>query len=334
MKAKTLRLKLRELLKQELETIGIEQMAKTADVVPNTLKHLLYDDAGSINRRALEHLLDHYDSLSVESIFELVDEPFWQAFLDAGNFTIGLHSAKGNALKLDLQATDMIERCVQNYAESCTPERKPLPRLTKSLLESENIVVIGSPVSNALANDILSEFFTAEATKYNGSRPQLQFSFPPGHPTHKGRHGPFVVTAAQESDRGIRCVYEGATYLARCPWVANEDFQPKAISNGVDAGFVFVVNRNGKNGRSVKTILLAGMTGIGTRGVAERLVKDFRDLEPRPGAPYTLGLPEVKYKKPADDLSWELDGFDWIFLEGGRRKVRSVMRPMHRTATP
>src|SRR5690242_8641831 len=94
---KLLRLNLRKLLSDKS---ALTEEAEAVELNQNTFKRLLWDDSGSINRSALERLIDRHPEWTVTDLFELVSSNFWRPFLPFDNFTfiIERESSKGPSM--------------------------------------------------------------------------------------------------------------------------------------------------------------------------------------------------------------------------------------------
>jgi hypothetical protein len=87
--------------------------------------------------------------------------------------------------------------------------------------------------------------------------------------------------------------------------------------SGKDCGLVLVANNPFDGNKSVKLIVLAGYSGIGTVAAAAALVRNFRVLEPTSDDDCVYGVVEAKYSKNANSDNRRYSEFFWRYRHGG-----------------
>jgi hypothetical protein len=275
---------------------------------------------------------------AVSDVFEFVPDSFWRPFRREDSFTFVIErdsrsdAEEGLAQRPLLQIHDHraiahIRNEIAQYVPTCRHRINDEHETEESVLErlrSSNCIVVGSPLSNHYTEIVLCACFGAQPfsrSAANRAKVPLRFVFPQSQAPKllRGKNSTLIELVSGSGRGGIYLRHEDDSVRAESNWQAQEDFFKEKIDAGRDAGFVIVMNRPLGTTKDVKTIVLGGITSIGTAAAAEAVMYDFRDLEPLNDTQVVIGILEAKYQKPRQSFEWRVKGWTWKYLSGGRR---------------
>lgn len=323
---RVLKTRLKELLpREDQESIGFT--AESIGIAPNTLRTMLRDDWDQLARDSIERVCDRY-GFGIGDLFELVAEEFWSPFDEATEYTIIRGTAKSKESDLrDESAATMVALFLKSSYQSLVRHNKEYSGNETELVDfvkEHNCLIVGSPRSNQATEVILSKHFGARPfTPEDRAKIPVKFVFPRGEEITKKNTTaePWSARAGNGSGCGLIDNKTGEL-IVEADWLPRNEYLSKTIRKARDCGLVLVVNKPFGTTKKVKTILIAGFSGIGTEGAARALVRDFRDLEPLPGNRHVLGVLEATYKKTIPNQDNRiLERVRWKFLSGGRKKI-------------
>lgn len=318
-----IRLKLGDILKGE----SVNSVARRIGVHPATLSRILEDDSAKWNRRVIETLCDEFSlgQAGIGEIFEFVKDQFWEPFVSAKEYVFirGSESDKSDTRRIEVRdqaaiatITDYLRTTV---AECEAREGSPPKQSLIGFLREHNSIVVGSLISNPYTELIVSALFGAKPdSSGKKERDKIPFAFV-FRPEQEIRQKSTLIEPFERFKKSGIYLKQREIFV-ETDWWDRESFYSRQIRRGHDAGFVLVVNKPFNSSHSVKLIVFGGFSGVGTKGMAEALIYHFRDLEPRPAAPYVLGIAQVIYKKTSGhEDNREVIDFHWKYLAGGRR---------------
>jgi hypothetical protein len=188
---------------------------------------------------------------------------------------------------------------------------------------NHNCIVVGSPRSNGVTEVITSLHFGAEPyddSPNNRLKVPFRFVFPAGMSLVSA-----VVEPSQSEKRATSpgiCNRDATQLIAKTDWWPADEYLRKTIRRGHDCALVLIIPRPFGTKRDVKTIVVAGISGVGTESAVGALVRDFRDLTPLNEARHAIGVLQAFYQKPSRGTDYrQPQGYRWKYLEGGRRRL-------------
>jgi len=295
-------------------------------VAPNTLRTLLRDDWDQLSREVIERICDRFN-LQIDQLFELSPSTFWDSFEAANDYHILTGPTRpdetGQYQGRDARARTVITSYLLNHFPGIAGRIRydlTSPSDLTDYLRHHNCLVVGSPRSNAITEFVVATHFGAvpfDSTLSNRQLIPFRFRFATDRT---------IDSAMVEPDRtgstAIGISNRAGQVIARADWLPFDDYLRRTLKSARDCGLVMVINKPFNATKDVKTIVVAGFSGIGTEGAALALVRDFRDLTPLESSRHTLGVVEVAYQKPVPGSDERIvTGFKWRHLEGGRKKV-------------
>jgi len=324
---------MKELLEERRPGTGNAELAKELQVSEATIRHYLEDRWTSVDRGILERFADLV-KCEIGEIFETHPSPFWEAFSEPGSschYFRGRHRAQSGVpgMYLDDQAlrlvSELIKDCAPHtnvyYGQAETPEQF----LTHA---EDNMVVVGSPKSSLTSEYALCRIFDVETFCPDAaSPPPFQFVW---HPAMKVGKSSFGRMATQSDSRcGIWLRDEGV--LVTADYIPNlQEFTDKRIKDGRDCAVVVVMNHRTQSGKVRKLVVLSGLTKVGTEAAAQRLVSDFRELEPRNNESYVWGVVEAIFQKEKGRENQKIVHTDWRYRSEGRMPIGFKPTPIQK----
>ena len=304
------------------------------------MRHYLEDRWTSVDRGLLERFADLV-KCEVAEIFETRPSPFWEAFSEPGSSCHYIPAGGNNAAKEGGRAIytdDHALRLVSELVKDCAPKtvvffgEAETAEQFRSLAE-DNVVVVGSPKSNRASEYALCKIFGLEAFSPNAATPPpFHFVWHPSMKVEKSTFG--SVSSQPKGPCGIWLHEKRATVVADYnPDL--EKFTNSRITNGRDCAVVVVMNhRTTSTGVLKKLVVLAGFTKVGTAAAAERLVADFRELEPRNDEPFVWGIVEAVFQKEKGRQDQKIIHTGWRYRSGGRTPINFKPASIHRRGGP
>jgi DNA-binding Xre family transcriptional regulator len=157
------------------------------------------------------------------------------------------------------------------------------------LMKSQNVVIVGSPKVNPVAEEALCALYRS-GVRAKGGRvggPNLRLA---------------EDKKLQESILGVDGFAQtGVADLKKNKVIVNSEFRGGGVES-IDAGIVFVAYRPLGTTEDVTTIVVAGISGCGTYGAMKSLIDEPPDTDAmKPGAIVERAV-ETVYAKPTDSL--------------------------------
>jgi DNA-binding Xre family transcriptional regulator len=324
---RVLTIKLAAPLRAQLREHPKSELAKKIGVSPQKLSAMIDDEWEYITRDAIERAAD-YLKLTATDLFEFVPAEFWKPIEQAKRCTflrgsVGVKRTEHefHVPRYDDEATSAIKNFLRDslpdidegvIADHLEDEVELVKRA-----ERENCIVIGSPKSNAASEILISRFFGAkpfDSSTDNRRKIPFGFCWPDNDPITSRSSLACSALARRESKGRPGIALQGAHITVDYRTPAN--FHSWQTKKGTDCGIVFVANKPFGTKKSVKLIVLAGFSGIGTLAAAKALIQDFRYLEQLGGEPYVFGIVEGRYTKIANTNVRKLRDFSWKISEG------------------
>jgi DNA-binding Xre family transcriptional regulator len=348
MNSRILQVKFSHYLNSELTTKrsrSREELAKKIGISPQKLVAMIEDKWAYVTRDTIERTAD-YLNLSVTEVFEFVPVEFWKQIEASGcTFLRGsgqtAESTGIHIVQADDDATNEITTFLRgvipgfSFADDYGDEAKLMERVTR-----ENCIVIGSPKSNNATEILLSRFFDAkpfDPSEKNRFKIPFGFCWPESNAIVQHSSLTCSAIARKRTNHQTGIAVKGGVYV-EADALPFDEFRAKSIDEGKDCGLVFVANKPFGTNLDVKLIILAGFSGIGTRGAARALVRDFRKLEPNPGDDCVYGVVQCMYSKPPNGVQRTLTDFKWRYRKNGssplkaKIKLATAKRKDHRDA--
>jgi len=294
---------------------------------------MLNDEWDYITKDAIERTADYF-KLRVTDVFAFVPVDFWRP-IEADSCVFvrgsGLGTAKRRGLVIpwyDDEANRLIKRFIRkglgdDRVPSIADHSDDEDEL-RSRLANENCIVIGGPRTNRATELLLSRHFGAEPFRpLEANRRKIPFGFcwSENDPVAKSSSLTCSKSAREESKNQPGIAVKGghvrADFLPQ-----EEEYRRWSTEDGRDCGLVFVSNNQREGVGTVKLIILAGFTGVGTLGAAKALIEDFRYLEPLPGDDCVFGIVEVIFSKKANTTDRQLKDVRWKFRQGGHSPLK------------
>ena len=320
----------------EDERRNIATTAESIDIAPNTLRKLLTDSWDQVGRSTLERVCDRFN-ISLDQLFEFKDDTFWMPFAGAEGCALVRGPGEGKSERRFLDPFDGIARgLISAFLQSTiAPQIRPFVLDVSSegqvidAVKNHNCIIAGSPKTNPATEVVISRLFGVPPYRADArQRRQIpfRFVFAKQNSVQSSLAEPWSSTRGRTSGVGI--YQESATdMLVEIDWWPYADYMKRTIRRGHDGAIVVVINKPFKTSKNVKTILVAGLSGVGTEAAARAVLRDYRDLEPAsPGV--CVGVLEATYNKltPGRDER-RLVGYRWKFLQGSRSHVASLEGP-------
>jgi DNA-binding Xre family transcriptional regulator len=316
------------LLKKEIRAQGKTNFAKAINVHLSTINALLDDQWQRIERDTLERLCDHLHC-PIDSLINLEPDNFWSQVLTQNSCHIlrGVVEEESTSGRLKAPLEEQAKANVADFLQ------RNLPGISMGFIEpleseaqivehirNNNTVVIGSHRSNRFCEVAVTQHFGARSFD-SSSRNRLRLPFWLVKPAKKysscfvethpiGSEGPFGVYSS-EHNRIVGPVdyWPIDTYLGM------------RVDDGHDAAIVLVVNRPFGTRKDVKLVVLAGVGRLGTLAATHALIRDYRDLEPRPEDAEVVAILDASYRKQPFGDDRTLVDFDWTYRRGGRNPI-------------
>lgn len=320
---RTLRTRMSSILEREGLAGKVRFAADTIGVAENTLRALIRDDWDQLSRETIERICDRF-AIQIDDLFELAPVNFWQPFLDADEIPILTEGTTAfRTFDEGLRVVDSLQRLLPAVRFVTAPIAAD-PRQVLEDVGRRSCIVTGSPRSNRATEVILSDHFDAEPFNpdpTNRAKIPFRFVFPDGEQVTKNY-------STAEPFRGSRSrsglgIWDSRRrhFIVEVDWWSREEYLQRVIESGHDGAIVMVI-RHGSGSTETRTIVVAGFSAVGTVGAMKALLRDFRDLEPVPGARHVLGVVDVTFQKLRPDQDERLIlGYRWKHLEGGRKRI-------------
>jgi len=318
----------RQRLLREIEAAGGKaRFARALGLHLTTLNSLLNDTWERVERDTIERLADHLNC-DLNDLFSLQADRFWQPFIDASSYRIVRGVVRKNGVKIPLEEqakTSVINffqghlsRLSGGFAEALENEDEIV-----EYAQNNNCVVIGTHHSNPACEILVSRHFQA---KPFDSRPENRHKIPFRLIKLDYRRRSAFIESPQPSTSKSKSglgVYSEALgrLIVEVDRLPEKDYLNAKIRKGHDAAIVLVINKPLSSPKNVKLIVLAGFSRIGTLAAAQALAQDYRDLEPIEPQTYSIGVIDATFDKSTEGDNRELVGYNWVFLEGGRRTI-------------
>lgn len=327
MEARVLRIK-RQMLEAGIRKArGKARFARAIGVHATTLNGLLGDTWDRIERDTIEQLCAYLDC-RLEELFTIGPSQFWQPLRDAKSYRVLRGVLQSHDVKTPLE--ENAKTSIINSVHAHCPGIKGgfAPALTNqktilALARKHNCIVIGANSANASCEVLISRFFGAtpfDRDPENRSRIPFRIVRP----------GPDLKSAFIESPRpglgtrtGYGIISEATDQLiVETDWLSEDSYLAAELNKGHDAGLVLVANKPFETVKKIKFMLIAGFSSAGTLAAAQAVARDYKELEPLAPGGYTIGIVDAIVDKAAGAENRELRKFSWVYLEGGRRRVR------------
>ncbi len=332
MKTRNLVFKTPPVLLQFIQQHGLNFTAASIGISRGALDKALSSSWDSLNRSVIEKICDRFD-LDVSDLLKLEPIDFWTPFAESKQCvfvaeTISMETPPFADLEsvnlYDQQTTSEIRAFlssafgVSNFSafSDITNEGRVI-----NTIKRHNCVVIGSPRSNPATEIILSRYYGArpfDSSEGNRRRVPFAFVWPPNDERGKGSA---LSIAPADNSRGLGILHKKDGHLiVKVDWIPKHDFSAKIIRNAKDCALIFIIDKPFKTKEIVRTIVLAGYSGIGTLAAAKALIRDFRKLQPIEEG-RSVGVVEIRYRKTreAEDHR-EIEKYYWKLIRGERTR--------------
>lgn len=318
-----IRSRLREYLSRD-ELMHLRRTAASIGIAENTLRALLRDDWSALSRGVIERVCDRF-RLQITDLFEFVGSTFFESFGRTQRCVL-LRSGGPSHAHYDAQARSIltafisasVDPGIDFFIKDSTDESEIL-----RMVRSENCIIAGSPRTNAATEIVLAGLFGAVPfTPTASERAKIPFKFvlPQNNDVRSTLVEPWRANRGTTSGVGL-CEKSCDRMFIEVDWLPVNEFMTRTIQKARDVAIVAVIDRPFGATNNVKTVVLAGLTGIGTEAAAQAICRDFKDLEPAAGG-FSIGVVEAIYNKPIPNSSQRnLVSYGWKYLRGGRRDI-------------
>jgi hypothetical protein len=317
-------------LRRELKSRGLSiTKARLGSFINCTFK--------TISRPEIEALINWCHRRGDHFFVERAQPDVWETFRTGSPITVFLGmTEKGLKLQDDIEVLKrLLERIVASDAH---PEQFGVrdQAVVLSAMKERNCIFIGSPRFNP-ATDIALTALAAAKVFGPSSRHLLPVRFanstwrtvfdryasvePPRPPAQAGLW-------VQASDR--------STQFLRIPWLPREDYSARRVF-AFDAGLLVVARKPLKTSAHVTTIIVAGMTALATKAMAEDLQAgqvDFDDIALPVGRAATR-IAVIPYRKPAmQEFGEPTKGREWLSIDRAIERWDELLRLRSRARVP
>lgn len=303
------------------ELTSLNRVAKKVGVAANTLRGLVNDNWDQLSRETIERVCDYFACGPAE-LFQLTPARFWEPVALVGECHVLKYT---DEQQRDRQA-DLTALALESFLLGRFPTvrvRTSAPRLVSDVphyLSNHNCFVLGSPRLNAATEVALCRAFGVQPFKSiaNSSQgPRFQFIV-------RSNARPVKSTLILHRPEGRRYGFGFGIWDTEKQQLVASTSTPSGRSTqsgeGRDAAMVLISNHSRADGQVVKTVVLAGCSSVGTEAALRAVMRDFRDLEPVPGARFVFGILEATYNvetRPIQQSS--LTSYRWRYLQGSRK---------------
>jgi hypothetical protein len=309
----------------------IVQKAREAGIAPNTLRAVVKDTWTQLSRTTLERIADAFQLSDATELFEFEPCDFWNCFADDSEYYLVRNDQ--DYVVNDNRARQEITTFLQRQFPSVRPARRPVPENideVAALVQSSNLIIVGSVRSNQAMDAIISFAFGAKmgsTLKTNRARVPFRFVFPRHIRLKSAAVESYSPKRGHGSGVGIVDGRSGK-FVVEADWRSRHDYEESQIERGKDCALLLILQ--GTSSLPRKTIVLAGLSSIGTQAAARALIHDFRELEPADPRSPVIAILEATYRKPARGERVLL-GYHWKLIQGSKRALNPAERP---TVTP
>jgi len=292
---------------------NLGELARKTGLARNTLRALARDDWEQLSRDVIERICDA-QGLGLTQLLSLEPCDFWSSFVRSKTAYL-LWGPRPTPVN-EYHTRDAAARAsVSAYLnDQLAVSVRPADGLVDSeailrLVRTQNCIVVGSPRSNPVTAVVLHACF-----RHLGQSPPVKFMFT----SDRFVDGPLSYDGQDKA--GI--VDSDGVAVVNATWLPPATYRSRAAKGLIDAAMVAVFRQPLATDLDVRTIVVAGHSGIGTEVAANALLKEFRDLNPTSASMYSLGVLEVRYQKPYRNTEDRVpSGYRWRILQGGRRAI-------------
>lgn len=325
-----LRTRLQEHLSED-ELLHLTRTSRSIGIAENTLRKLLRDDWTQVGRSTIELVCDRFD-ISPSQLFEFVPDRFWESFIERRRCLLIRTPAQSGKTGDSYDPYDVTARAkLSDFLKSVVHrdiKTDPVDLSTDAeilkAVRSENCFIAGSPRTNRATEVVLSRLFEIPprtATASERERLPFRFVFAREKEVQSSLAEPWRKGRGAKSGVGL-CNQDGASMFIEVDWRPFKEYMKGTYSRGRDCAMVAIINRPFGTDRNVKTIVVSGLSGVGTEAAASAVIRDFRDLEPVEETGAAFGVIEALYSKITPNTNARKSiGFNWKHLQGTRRPI-------------
>ncbi|MDW7680764.1 MAG: helix-turn-helix transcriptional regulator [bacterium] len=304
--------KVRELYHASNQQSFVE-IAKRIGVSRTTLYSLFNDDWKQIQRETIEKVCDFFHC-DVSELFEIQEEPFWTSVKTVGEVcfifggTLAGKEEKSYIGQWDIKVmhsfTEHLNRMsgkqrINIFSKTSLEFGKDLQTIIE-FIKTHNTIIIGSPKANRITELVLAKLYGAEPfNPSSDNREKIPYRFV--RPQEWGESKLESAVTEISANGKLRGIFSQKSKQVIAFSEYFDDFFNRRIEHGRDCGLLVVVNRPFGTTVDVKTIILAGYTGLGSYGMAQLLLKERNNLEPRTSKPLER-VAQFEFKKMSPDI--------------------------------